>query len=210
MRLGEGFQRPGVPPASTGRNEPVGSCILPGTAAAVGAESCVPVAPVPGGPRRLGPGWPGGAGGVGFVDQPGAGQVIVAVVGEVTEFHDIDRDTVESVQVGDDAFGPRIQVAGDDGHGMPRIQFVGYRCTVEAFGKGLIQVLARVAGLEDVPYVLVAQFLDPGGIVQSLGHDVPRGAVTFELQDVQHALGIQAQHVDVLAVFCRDLVAEDE
>ena len=48
----------------------------------------------------------------------------------------------------------------------------------------------------DLLQFLEAQILRPGPVVERLGDDVPRSAVTLEFEDVDASLGIEGEEVD--------------
>ena len=54
------------------------------------------------------------------------------------------------------------------------------------------------------------EVLCPGSVVEDLGDDLPRCPVPLQLDDVNPAFDVDAQHVDVTAVLRRDLATDDE
>ena len=64
-------------------------------------------------------------------------------------------------------------------------------------GEGLVEVrVALSVVLVDLLQFLEAQILRPGPVVERLGDDVPRSAVTLEFEDVDASLGIEGEEVD--------------
>jgi len=64
-------------------------------------------------------------------------------------------------------------------------------------GEGLVEVRVAVSVvLVDLLQFLEAQILRPGPVVERLGDDVPRSAVTLEFEDVDASLGIEGEEIN--------------
>ena len=104
--------------------------------------------------------------------------MLVAAVGEVAEEDGVDRRVVGLCQELDDAIRRGVELGGRDRELLLGPGAVGQR-TAEVLGEGLVEArLALAVVLVDLLQFLEAQILRPGPVVERLGGDVPRSAVT--------------------------------
>jgi hypothetical protein len=125
------------------------------------------------------------------------------------EEHGVDGDSAHSGEIVDDALGLGIEIAGNHGEEVTRVEFLRHRHTEQLIKGDLKRVVRCVLGV-DAENVFMRQVLDPGAVVEGLGNNIARRPIAPELENVDSSVTVECEQVDVLPVGRRDLTADQE